>query len=259
MNRSPFFTLITASLNSKSTIEKTLESIKSQNFHNFEHIIIDGGSEDGTLSIIKRFEKDYALTCISEPDDGISDALNKGLRHASGTYILIIHADDCLLTPDTLEKVYSIAKSGRYDIYSFPVFKIHPLYGKIPYKPFRIIWWHHFKTIFPHQGCIIHRCLYNRIGGYRRDFSIAMDYDFFYRALMCRSSINFEKRPIALMGGAGISSNQDLLIRRLWEEVRVQDLNERNPFWRLAQIIFRTLYFPYKTRFLPRLKSHFRK
>lgn len=256
---SPFFTILTASFNNGFTIRKTLASVKNQSFQNLEHIVIDGGSHDETLNVLKEFENTYNLTWISGPDSGIADALNKGLRLARGRYILVIQADDQLLAPDILEKVYPLLKHELFDIHSFPVILDHPVNGKVLLNPIRVLWWHHFKTIFLHQGTFVHRRVYDRIGGFREEFPIALDYDFFYRALMCRATVNFEKHPIALMGGAGISSNQDLLIMRLWEEVRVQDLNESNPFWQLAQIIFRTLYFPYKTRFLPRIRSHSRK
>ncbi len=233
-----------------------MASIRHQRFQNLEHIVIDGGSCDNTLDILKKYNDTYNLTWISEPDHGIADALNKGLKQAKGRYILVIHADDHLLTPQTLEIVYPLLASERFDVHSFPAVKHSPNLGKVLYKPIRVLWWHHFKTIFPHQGCFVHRRVYDRAGGYRKEFSIALDYDFFYRVLSIRPSVKFEKKPVALMGGKGISSNQNFLIQRLQEEVHVQDLNENNRLWRLAQLLFRTLYFPYKTRFLPQLQSH---
>ncbi len=165
----------------------------------------------------------------------------------------MLHADDQLLTPEILKSVYLILKSERFDIYSFPVLKDYPDKGKILYKPVRILWWYHFKTIFPHQGAFVHHRLFARAGGFRKEFTIALDYDFFYRGLQTGARIKFAKQPVALMGGAGISSNPRLLVRRLREEFHVQKLNEQNPFWQIAQFIFRTVYFPYKARFLPKL------
>jgi glycosyltransferase involved in cell wall biosynthesis len=256
MNKSTFFTILTASLNNESTISKTLDSVKNQSFRDLEHIIIDGGSTDKTTAILKSFDHAYKFKWISERDHGISDALNKGLKQAKGRYILVIHADDHLLTPKTLEIIYPLLSSEKFDVHSFPVIKNSDDLGKVFYKPMRVLWWHHFKTIFPHQGCFVHRRVYDRVGGYRKEFSIALDYDFFYRVMSTCPSVKFEKRPVALMGGKGISNNQDFLIQRLREEVQVQDLNESNPFWRLAQLLFRTFYFPFKTRFLPKLQSN---
>ncbi|MBW1740722.1 MAG: glycosyltransferase [Deltaproteobacteria bacterium] len=255
MKHSVFFTILTASLNRGATIRRTLESVKSQNFQNLEHVVIDGGSHDETLEILREFENIYNLTCISEPDRGIGDALNKGLSRARGRYVIVIHADDQLLGPDILEKVYLLLKDELFDIHSFPVILDHPVHGRVPLKPIQVLWWHHFKTVFLHQGSFVHRRVYARVGGYRKEFSVALDYDFFYRALISRCTVKFEKFPVSLMGGSGISSNKDFLLARLQEEVRVQNLNERNPFWRLAQLLFRTFYFPYKTQVLPRLKT----
>lgn len=254
MLRPPFITILTASLNSGATIRKTVESIKNQSFQDLEHIVIDGGSHDETLMILKQNEKAYNLTWISELDCGISDALNKGLNLARGKYIHVLHADDHLLSSDSLKKVYGLIKKEQYDIFCSPVYKKHHLYGNRLLKPIRLLWWHHFKTIFLHQGSFVHRRVYDLIGGYRPNFSIAMDYDFFYRALMSRSIVKFGHQPIAVMGSKGISSNQDFILQRLQEEALVQRLNETNPFWRFAQLLFRTFYFPFKLRLLPKIK-----
>ena len=79
-----------------------------------------------------------------------------------------------------------------------------------------------------------------------------MDYDFFYRALQAKASIQYFSRPLALMGGEGVSSDPRFLLKRLQEEQAVQNLNEQNHHWRVAQRMFRRLYIPYKTRWLSR-------
>ena len=253
----PFFTILTASLNSVSTIKQTVESIKNQTFQNFEHIVIDGGSNDGTVEVLKKNEHAYNLYWASKPDKGISNALNKGLKLAKGKYVLVLHADDCLLSPGILGYVFNLVKDQKFDIYSFPVLKERPDGAHLLYKPIRVLWWHHFKTIFPHQGSFVHQRTFQALGGFRNNFSIAMDYDFFYRALKNNCSIKFEKKPVALMGGAGISSNDFELVKRLREEFQVHRLNEKNPLWRLAQIYFWMLYFPYKTVLFKKLRKTF--
>ena len=239
----PFYTIITASLNNESTIKQTLESIENQTFQNLEHIVLDGGSQDGTLDILRNFERTYNLYFISEPDEGISSALNKGLKLSKGKYILV------------LGYVFNLIKKQQYDIHSFPVLKEGSDNRLFLYNPIRVLWWHHFKTIFPHQGTFVHQRIFQSVGGFRNNFSIAMDYDFFYRALKNNCSIRFERKPVALMGGAGVSSNDLQMNKRLREEIEVQKLNEKNPLWRLAQIYFWMLYIPYKTLFLRKLKK----
>ncbi len=259
MPNKPFFTIITASYNNEKTIKKTLDSIYSQSFKNVEHIIIDGGSTDKTLSTILDYEKRYNLKWISEPDDGIADALNKGLNQTNGEYIIIIHADDYLDNPTILADAYKILNDTHYDIFSSPVFVEYPGKGKIIYKPITKLWWNHFKTIFPHQGCFVHKRLFTKTGGFNKKFSIAMDYDFFYRTLTNKVEIKFGKTPITVMGFGGISSNKDFLLKRLNEEYCIQKTNENNIFWKISQKVFRLLYHPYKIRILPNLTTFFQK
>jgi glycosyltransferase involved in cell wall biosynthesis len=96
MKRPPYISILSATLNNVDTIERALESVSRQCFKSFEHVVVDGGSRDGTLEVIGQYENKYNLTWISEPDHGISDALNKGLRLSSGRYIIVIQADDQL-------------------------------------------------------------------------------------------------------------------------------------------------------------------
>lgn len=246
IQNNPFFTIITASLNSGSTIKQTLESIKNQTFQHFEHIVIDGGSEDSTVDILKAAEATYNLTWISEQDEGIADALNKGVRKSKGQYVIVIQADDSLLASNVLEKVYPLLNEQATDILSFPVILEHPVKGQVVRKPIRWLWWNHFKFIFPHQGCFVNQRVFEKIGGFRKEFKINMDYDFFYRALQKRFTVKFEIFPVAIMGGKGVGTNLETTHKRLAEERQVQRLNEKNPIWRLAQHIFACLYLPYK-------------
>ena len=248
MNELPFFTILTASLNSEATIAINLESVKTQTYQNLEHIVIDGGSQDTSYDILKKYENTYKLCWLSEPDHGIADALNKGLCMAQGRYILVIQADDMLLKPDILESVYPLLRNEHIDIVSFPVVFDHSSKGKILRQPIVHLWWNHLKFIFPHQGCFVHKRVFE-IGNFKTEFKIAMDYDFFYRALACKCTVQFEKFPVAMMGGSGIGSDTKYLKKRLNEEKLVQLQNERKKGWRFAQFFFRLFYTPYKKRF----------
>ena len=255
MTATPFFTIITASLNNGLSIQRTLESIRNQTFKKLEHIVIDGGSTDGTLAIIRTFEGTYNLSYISEPDNGIADALNKGLNKAKGKYVLVIQADDCLIDTTILERVYNLLENERYDIYSFPVVKNFLDSENVLLNPIRVKWWNRFKFIFLHQGTFVHKRIYEKTGNFSTNYSIAMDYDFFYRALKEKPAIAFGHFPVAEMSGDGIGSNSKFLSKRLKEEALVQTANETNIFWKFVQTIFRFLYVPYKTRLLPILKK----
>ncbi len=248
MNRwpNPWITILTASFNGAKTIEHTIQSIRSQSIQNIQHIVVDGGSTDGTLKILRSYKDSYNLFWISEPDEGIADALNKGLRFAMGEYLLVLQTDDYLLSQDSLEKAWEAIQKCRADFHIFPAILDHPQKTPKLLTPFPFLWWNHFKFIFCHQGCFVNRRIFENIGGYRKEFAITFDYDFFYRALNAHCTVKFENFPIALMGATGISSNPSYLYERLREEYRVQKMNEEKLFWGMAQYIFRAFYIPYK-------------
>lgn len=107
----PFFSIITATLNSEDVIEGCLKSVSSQNFTNYEHLILDGKSSDKTIEIIDAFlakqpEHRSKVKIVSEPDLGIYDAFNKGLDLARGQFILYLGSDDCLYDEDVLSKAF---------------------------------------------------------------------------------------------------------------------------------------------------------
>ena len=244
----PLITVVTASLNSGRTIRLTLESLKQQTFRNFEHIVCDGGSTDDTIRILEEYRKDYPLRWISEPDAGIADALNKGISRSRGAYIICIQADDALIAPTALETACRHLRGERYDICSFAILFNHPHKGFIHMASIRLQWWHRFRNSIRHQGCFVHRRLFERLSGYKTAFAIAADYDFFYRAFRSGASIRYFNQPVSVMGGDGVSADPRFLLKRLEEEQTVQNLNEHNPLWRAAQRFFRLLYIPYKTR-----------
>jgi len=254
MSHAPQISIITASLNSLPHIKNNLESIKNQTLQSIQHIVIDGGSTDGTLDILKEYRQDYDLSWLSEPDKGIADALNKGLRMAQGEYILVLQTDDQLLREDCLERAWAAIKKCPSDFHIFPVIFDHPQKGGKLLTPVHFLWWNHFKFIFCHQGCFANRQVFEKIGGFRTEFPITFDYDFFYRALNAHCSVTFEDFPVTVMGATGISSNPAFLFKRIEEEFLIQQSNEKNVFWTMAQRIFRILYVPYK-RFVTGLNS----
>ncbi|MCP4578568.1 MAG: glycosyltransferase [Deltaproteobacteria bacterium] len=246
MNSPPFFSIITASYNSASTIRKTLVSVRGQTFPELEHIVVDGGSEDETPDMLREFQGTYPLIWSSEPDHGIAHALNKGLKKAVGRYIIVIQGDDSFLSSKTLESVFPLIKNGDSDICAFPVLYNPPVKGKKVGKPVQFLWWHRFRNIFPHQGVFVRRNVFDQVGLFNEKYAISMDYDFFYRALNLRCRVQYGDMPVAMVGGKGASADDTLLLKRLKEEYCIQKQNERKPLWRLSQLLFQCLYSPYK-------------
>lgn len=108
-------TLITVTYNAELTIERTLQSVARQTCQDYEHLIIDGASKDGTLAMVRRYASDRT-TILSEPDKGLYDAMNKGLRLAKGDYICFLNAGDKLHSPDTLQHVADAAAKGEVGV-----------------------------------------------------------------------------------------------------------------------------------------------
>jgi len=110
----PLISIITIVFNNKDNLIKTIKSVREQTYKNIEYIIIDGGSTDGTADIIKE-NTDIIYKWVSEPDKGIYDAMNKGLRAATGDYVLYMNAGDEIYSPETLSKI--IQPSDKVDFY----------------------------------------------------------------------------------------------------------------------------------------------
>lgn len=102
------FSIITVAFNAEKTISRTLKSVNEQSYRDFEHIIIDGASSDNTLTLLDEYKSDRQIV-ISEPDNGIYDAMNKGVSVAKGTYILFLNSDDQLKSPQTLESLAALS------------------------------------------------------------------------------------------------------------------------------------------------------
>ena len=106
--------IITVCYNSAKTIEKTFDSVASQTYKDIEYIVVDGGSKDETLNIIERYQSTITKY-ISEKDNGLYDAMNKGIKMATGDYIGIINSDDTLYSSDVIERVVDFLKQNPVD------------------------------------------------------------------------------------------------------------------------------------------------
>ena len=213
-------TIITVVLNGERYLEQTIKSVLSQNYPRIEYVVVDGGSADGTVDIIRRYASQIAWW-VSEPDNGIAEAMNKGISHSSGKYLLFLHSDDYLLTADTITRAVEKMTSDK-DLYAFPIY-----YGSADRWRLRysrgFTRWIRFKTGFYHQGVFINRKLFERIGMYDTSFQIAMDYEFFLRAYCYGASLALRRKPpLVVMRDTGLSSRKDWssLMSRFKEERR---------------------------------------
>ena len=104
VTKQPLISVLTAVYNNASSIEDAITSVQSQSYQNIEYVVIDGGSTDGTKDILKRHGSSIDI-CISEPDGGLYDALNKAIRLANGEYVIFLHSDDIFHNEDSLQNL----------------------------------------------------------------------------------------------------------------------------------------------------------
>jgi len=183
----PLISVVTVSLNAAEFIEQTIKSVLSQTYPHIEYIIIDGGSTDGTIDIIRRYESGLTYW-HSKPDRGLSHAFNLGLEHSNGDWILYLNADDFFLSSTVVKTMIPyLIINNDYDV----------VYGKMIYMtqsknpapaPFRKVFgepwsWQKFRwtDTIPHQASFINRHFFDRKGSYDESFNIVVDYELFLR------------------------------------------------------------------------------
>lgn len=177
--------LITVAFNAEKTIEATLKSVASQTYTDLEHIVIDGASKDRTMKIVRNFP--HVTKIVSEQDRGMYDALNKGLKLATGEYIGTLNADDKLHDDSVIQSLASEIKSDQQDVYFGDIrfvkkndpSKTLRYYSSAKWHPSRFA-----RGYMPaHPSCFVKRELFGKFGNYQTDYQIAADYELLIRFL----------------------------------------------------------------------------
>ena len=181
--------IITACFNSNSVLATALQSVTTQTYADVEHVIVDGGSTDGTVERIRPWAEKAAgrLRWISEPDRGLYDALNKGIRMATGDVVGILHADDFFAADDVLARVAEAFADPSVDctfgdvrfVRESNLAKTVRYYRAKHFRP----WMLRFGFMPPHPAFFARRELFERLGNYATDYRIAADYELLVRFL----------------------------------------------------------------------------
>ena len=199
----PLITVVTVVYNGESTLEQTIQSVVNQTYDNVEYIIIDGASTDGTLDIIKKYE-DKIDYWQSEPDKGIYDAMNKGIRLASGIWINFMNAGDCFVNTEVLNSTFCQNNNSDFDI----------LYGDacdengealISYKRINSLFFLRAKMI-NHQSMFIKKHILIE-HNYDLNYKIIADREQLIWAYKQGKRISYLNQKIAQFDTNGISSN----------------------------------------------------
>lgn len=217
----PRISIITVCYNSDATIRDTLESIASQSYTNFEHIIVDGGSTDNTPNIIRDWSK-HSITLVSEPDNGIYDAMNKGIALAKGEYIGMLNSDDYFAKPTALEMIAARLATNNVDAVFSCLDIVDPAnlnwvlrkYRIRNYTPFML----RIGVMPPHPTFYCKKSCYEKAGPYRTDYLIAADFEMLVRLLLkCHISWKFIDESLVKMRAGGLSSSgikSNLIVNR---------------------------------------------
>ena len=202
--------IITATFNSSTSIKDTLESVNAQTYPNIEHIIVDGGSFDNTLDIVKDYGNKIA-TIISEPDKGIYDAMNKGIMAATGDIIGILNSDDFFTSTDVIYTIVKEFEESGIDALYGDVHFVNPdnlkktvrYYSSAIFRPslFR------FGFMPAHPSFYMKKSCYEKFGLYSLDYKIASDYDLLIRYLyLHKIKYKYIKKDFVTMRTGGIST-----------------------------------------------------
>tara|TARA_B100000989_G_scaffold45826_1_gene29411 strand:- start:14306 stop:15022 length:717 start_codon:yes stop_codon:yes gene_type:complete len=200
-------------LNNSKNIKKSILSFQSQTYNNKEQIIIDGGSNDGTLEVIKNL-KQKNINLISSSDNSIYEALNKGIKFSKGKIIGILHSDDFYENKKILEIVYEAFNLSGADLVYGDLVYISKNY---PYKKIR--YWKAGKYLNgnlksgwmpPHPAVFIKKSVINKIGHYNQKFNISSDYDFLVRAFKYKGLKKFYIPKIFIKMRIGGKSNESI-------------------------------------------------
>ena len=181
--------VITINRNNAVGLEKTMRSVISQTFKEFEYIVVDGASTDDSVDVIKKFEPEFAhLKWVSEPDSGIYNAMNKGIRMASGDYIQILNSADCLAAPDVTERmVFTLEKSCYPSILYGNMVKCFPNGRLVVDKCFagqEITMLGMYTGTLNHDPAYIRRDLFEKYGYYDENLKICSDWKWYLRAII---------------------------------------------------------------------------
>lgn len=215
-NNNPKISIITVVYNSKKGLEKTIKSVINQIYKNIEYIIIDGGSTDGTIDIIKKYQ-DKIDYWISEPDQGIYDAMNKGAKQASGEYLYFLNSGDYLFDENIIKKIARCINQNNSDLIVGGIIRLHNGFEgfSAPEEMRRL----KFGRTLPHQGSFVKSSVFRKLNGFNINYKVAGDFDFFCRFYKKEFSYKSIKESVAYMPSGGISSNKKIALPECYKVI----------------------------------------
>ena len=206
--------IVTAAFNSAATIRDTFDSILSQNFDDYEYIVVDGKSRDETVDIIKEYEPKFngKMRWISEKDSGLYDAMNKGIRMASGEYVGILNSDDFFADENVLSSIAETLENNPVDAIYGDVDYVRPDDLKCVVRHYSSANFKRWKMrigLMPaHPTFYARKELFDKIGYYRTDYKISADYELLLRFIFVNGITTYYiPKVFVTMRVGGVSTN----------------------------------------------------
>lgn len=239
------FTIITISFNSENTIKRTINSILCQRCKDYEYIIIDGASKDRTVDIIKSYEGKFEgrMRWISEPDKGIYNAMNKGIRMAKGDIIGIVNSDDWLeidsleilnnvlqKDPENKKKILTGEMLFHYEDGTTQHY--HTSYEKYEFFSKR------YRMGLNHPATFVPKSVYNKIGLYDESFKLYADANFIINCYNANIGVIFINKILSNMSDGGASNSRSMnMIKDSLLMIKKHSKSRREKYWRISKFL----------------------
>jgi len=220
------FSIITPSLNGEKFIKKNIDSLKNQSFTNYEHIIVDGLSQDKTIPIIKK-NINKKIILITKKDNNLWEAINRGIKISKGEIIGILNSDD-YYHKDALKNIYKYFKSNKNLSYIFGSVKKH---NRILYKLEKQKIFYKFNCYPSHSASFfLKKSIHKKIGLYNSNYNFCSDYDFFYRLFTNKKyvGLNTKKKEIIGYFRSGGISEKISKLERILLDFKIRYFNKQN-------------------------------
>jgi glycosyltransferase involved in cell wall biosynthesis len=209
--------VITINFNNKQGLEKTCESVFAQSYRNFEYLVIDGGSTDGSVEVIKNYElrmtngelPDRAFRWVSEPDNGIYHAMNKGIKQGRGEYCYFLNSGDSLASDEALAKIFAVDSSESFICGNYLLDKKGQLELNTPYKnrDWLFSLYDIYSGFLAHQAFFIKREMFDKYGLYDESLRIMSDWKLFFIAIGIHGeSVAYKDIAVSVYDTEGLSS-----------------------------------------------------
>ncbi len=240
--------IVTINYNNRDGLQETIESVVAQSFKDFEWIVIDGGSTDGSKELIEQYADRFAYW-VSEPDKGIYNAMNKGIVMAKGEYINFMNSGDIYASATILDEIFSSAHSADV-LYGYMMRgKVDGEANNLSMMRPDLSWVDFYRDGLPHQSTFIKRSLFDRLGLYDENLKAVSDWKFFVDAFVYhKATSEFIPKKVAVYAEGGISDvmgceerkrvAKELFPRAMIETIPVIESHKRIQHHRLTSKLY---------------------